>query len=249
MSGGGQAAAAAINAAASLAIAELQRQVEKDKLKLQKEIWRTQKRWAEMYHDLWHDKYRPVEIAFLDYVSKKKPYVPQYDAAESRAVVAVRREFALARQKLAKCIDPRCIGEYCNNSRTLAIEEAKAAVAATNRGFRAEEARKDIKDKEWENLMLAVLQLGRGLAANANGLLTSASQTAQNAASINPYGGYAAAIGNIASLLGNQLVQKKHNGYGLGGTRTTGKNTVTGATGFDFGAGNHTQGFTNTLGG
>lgn len=247
MSGAGQAAAAAINAAASLAIAELQRQVEKDKLKLQKEIWRTQKRWAELYHDLWHDKYRPVEIAFLDYVSKKQPYVPQYDAAESRAVVAVRREFALARQKLAKCIDPRCIGEYCNNSRTLAIEEAKAAVAATNRGFRAEEARKDAKDKDWENLMLAVLQLGRGLAANANSLLSSASQTGANAANINPYGGYAAAIGSIASMVSNGMAQKEYNGYGLG-QRSTGKNTVTGATGFDFGAGNHTQGFTNTLG-
>ena len=211
----GLAAAAGIQAAASIAIAQLQYKSEKEKLDLQREIWETQKEWAKMYHDLWFQKYRPVEIAFLDYAANKVPYKPQYDAAESRAVVAVRREFSIVRDKLRKCIDPRCIGEYCHSNKVAAIEEAKAAVAAVNRGFRAEEARKDTKDAQWEALMLSVLQLGRGLSASASDLLGNASKTAAAAASTNPYGGYAAALGNIAGMSSTLLTQ----GGGGGGSR------------------------------
>lgn len=213
----GGAAAAGIQAAAMIAVAEMQRQTEKDKLELQRDIWETQKKWAQMYHDLWFDKYRPVEISFLDYISNKELYKPQYDAAESRAVVSVRREFAHARARLRKCIDPRCIGEFCYTNKMLAIEEAKAAVAAANRGFRAEEARKDLKDQQWEQTIIQVLQLGRGLSASAQNLLSGASQAAANAAGINPNSGYAAAIGGIANLVSNRLVERQYNNNQHGG--------------------------------
>lgn len=210
----GMIAAASIQAAASIAIAQLQYKSEKEKLDLQREMWETQKEWAKMYHDLWFEKYRPVEIAFLDYAANKVPYQPQYDAAESRAVVAVRREFAAVREKLRRCLDPRCIGEICHTSRVAAIEEAKAAVSAVNRGFRAEEARKDVKDTQWEQLMLAILQLGRGLTSSASDLMRGASSAAAAAAGINPTAGYAAAIGNIAGMTSTLLTANRESSYG-----------------------------------
>ena len=224
MSGLGQAAGLAVVAAANITIAEMQRRTEKEKLEFQKEIWETQKKWAEMYHNLWNEKYKPVEIAFLDHVARREPYVPQYDAAESRAVVAVRKEFAAARERVRKCIDPRCFGESCHTNKVLAIEEAKAAVSAANRGFRAEEARKDAKDAQWEDLMIAVLQLGRGLATGANQALSSAAQTASAASNINPLGGYAAAIGNITGMVSEMLTNRpiNKNAYGNPYARQTG---------------------------
>lgn len=213
----GTAAAAGIEAAAAITIATMQFAHERSKLKLQKEMWREQKRWASMYHDLWNEKYKPAEMRFLDYVINKKPYEPQYNAAESRAVVGVRKEFLAARMKLRKCIDPQLTGEICSRERMLAVEEAKAVVAAANRGFRAEEARKDQKDAQWEQLVLAVLQLGRGLVSAASQLYANANQTAQTMANINPYGGFAAALGQITSRITNDAYARENGQQGTYG--------------------------------
>lgn len=208
--------AATLQAAGALAVAYVQYKFEKEKLELQKEIWNTQKKWAKMYHDMWYDNYRPAEIAFLNYAVNKGPYQPQYAAAESRAVVHVRREFGAAREKMRRCIDPRCIGELCYNNKLLAIEEARTATAAIDRGYRSEELRKDQKDLQWEALMGNVLNLGRGLATNANSLMAQASSTAAAAANINPYGGFAAAMGNIASTFANVTTDRvPYSGYGI----------------------------------
>jgi hypothetical protein len=212
----GTAAAAGIEAAAAITIATMQFTHERAKLKLQKEMWRSQKKWADMFYDLWNEKYKPAEIQFLNHVLTKKPYEPQYNAAESRAVIGVRREFMAAEQKLRRCIDPRLQGELCARRRALAVEEAKAAVAATNRGFRAEEARKDQKDAQWEQLMLQVLALGRGLVDAARGLQGQAAQGIANAA--NPLAGFASAIGQITNRITNDAYARENGqqgGYGL----------------------------------
>lgn len=197
--GTGQAASGAAQAAAMIVAAGLQYKAAHEQLTLQREIWRTQKKWAGQYHDLWYNKYRPVEESFLKYMSGKKPYAPQYATVESRAVVGVRREFALAREKARRCIDPRCVGLRGATERQLAIEEAKAAVTMINRGYRAEEARKDTKDAQWEQSMFSLMQLGRGLTTNALGALQGAAQTAALASNIDPYSGFAKAAGEIAA--------------------------------------------------
>lgn len=219
--------AATLQAAGALAVAYVQYKFEKEKLELQREIWETQKRWAEMYHDMWYDNYRPAELSFLKYAIEKGPYIPKFTAAESRAVIHVRREFSKAREKMRRCIDPRCVGELCYNNKLLAVEEARTAVAAVDRGYRAEEARKDQKDLQWEVLMQGMLQLGRGLASNAGNLLSNASATAANAANINPYGGFAAAMGNIMSTYANVTTDRvPYSGYGINSSG----NPITGST-------------------
>ena len=195
----------AIQAGGSIAAARLQYKAEKEKIALQKEIWEQQKEWAKAYHDLWFDHYRPVELSFLEYMAGKEPYEPQYDAVESRAIVALRREFGMAQTKARQCIDPRCIGHFCHTTKELSIAEAKAAVSAINKAWRAEEARKDIKDAQWEESLFAVLKLGRGLTDGALNALEGASRAGQAAAGADPYGGYAKAIGNIAGTLGNAV--------------------------------------------
>lgn len=197
--GAGQAASGAAQAAALLTAATLQYRHAKEQLDLQRDIWRTQKKWAGQYHDLWYNKYRPVEEAFLAYLSGKKPYVPQYASVESRSVVSVRREFAQAREQARRCIDPRCVGLLCATERQLAIEEAKAAITMINRGFRTEEARKDIKDAQWEQSIFSLLNLGRGMVTASLGSLQGAAQTAAAAKDVNPYSGFISAIGNITS--------------------------------------------------
>lgn len=210
--GSGQAASGAAQAAAMITVATLEYKTAQSYLSLQKDIWNTQKKWSGQYHDLWYNKYRPVEEAFLDYMWRKQPYKPQYDAAESRAVVSVRREFAQAREQARRCIDPRCLGLRCATERQLSIEEAKAAVAMINRGFRAEEARKDTKDAQWEEGVFGMLQLGRGLTSAALNALNGAAQTAANTRGVNPYAGFAQAAGNIiGNWRQNQADQQTQN--------------------------------------
>lgn len=161
------------------------------------EVWKTEKEWAKRYQDLWYNKYRPIEEAFLDEKANQPPYTPRYDEAEARAVTDVRREFAMAREKIRKCIDPRCIGELCWNDKQLALAEARAAVGAINKGYRAEEARKDIKDAQRDEVIFSLLNLGRGLQTNSLNALNSAAAAAAQAATYKPYAGYQAAVGMI----------------------------------------------------
>lgn len=163
------------------------------------EVWKTEKEWAKRYQDLWFNKYRPLEEQFLAEKAGQAPYTPRYDTAEARAVTDVRREFAMAREQARRCIDPRCIGELCWNVKQLAIAEAKATVGAINKAYRAEEARKDIKDAQRDEALFALLQLGRGLQAASLGALNSAAQAAQVAATYKPYAGYEAAVGMIGN--------------------------------------------------
>lgn len=203
-----RALAATIQAGAALAVAELQRQSEKEKLELQKDIWEQQRKWAAMYHDLWYEHYRPLEMAYLEEIKNLKPYEAQYDAVQRRAVSDVRREFLGARSKIERCIDVRAIGLRCEHKKHLAIEEARASVSAINRAWRAEEARKDVKDNERDVKIQNMIQLGRGLGANALGALGNAAATASSMSS-NKYGGYAAAIGDIASTVGNLIMDSR----------------------------------------
>lgn len=231
----GAIAGGAIQAGGSLIAARMQYKAEKEKIKLQREIWEQQKEWAKAYHDLWFDHYRPVEISFLEYMAGKKPYEPQYDAVESRAVVALRREFAEAYKKARQCIDPRCVGFLCHTQKEIGIAEAKAAVSAINKAWRAEEARKDIKDAQWEESLFALLKLGRGLTDGALQALNGASAAAKAAASADPYGGYAKAIGNIAGTLGNAVSSYFSPQYGAAAATQPQQNNYAGGGGFNGG--------------
>lgn len=192
-------AIAGLQQVAALYFANKQYQAAKEAQDHQIEVWKTEKEWAQRYQDLWFNKYRPIEEKFLAEKAAEKPYTPRYDTAEARAVSDVRREFAMAREKMRKCIDPRCIGMTCQTTKQLAIAEARAAVGAINKGYRAEEARKDIKDAQREEAIFALLQLGRGLQTSSLNALNSAAAAAQTAATYKPYSGYQSAVGMIGN--------------------------------------------------
>lgn len=191
-----QTAIALLQQAAAFYFANKQYQAAKEAQDHQIEVWKTEKEWAKRYQDLWYNKYRPIEEKFLKEKAEVQPYEAKYDESEARAVTDVRREFALARQKVRKCIDPRCIGLTCETSKQLAIAEARAAVGAINKGYRAEEARKDIKDAQRDEVIFSLLNLGRGLQTSSLNALNSARAAAATAATYKPYAGYQAAVGN-----------------------------------------------------
>lgn len=193
-----QNAIALLQQAAAFYFANKQYQAAKEAQDHQIEVWKTEKEWAKRYQDLWYNKYRPIEEKFLKEKAEVKPYVAKYDEAEARAVTDVRREFAMARENLRKCVDPRCIGVSCSLNKQIAIAEARAAIGAINKGYRAEEARKDIKDAQRDEAIFSLLQLGRGLQAASLNALNSAAAAAATAATYKPYAGYQAAVGNMA---------------------------------------------------
>ncbi len=181
----------------ALYFADKQYQAAKEAQDHQNEVWETEKKWAERYQDLWFNKYRPVEEQMLAEKANQEKYTPRYDEVEARAVTTVRREFANAREQARQCIDPRCIGMLCSTNKELAIAEARATVGAVNKAYRAEEARKDMKDAQRDETIFALLQLGRGLQTSSLNSLNSAAEAARIAATYKPYEGYATALGSI----------------------------------------------------
>lgn len=203
--------AAAIGAAGSIFGGMQQAKISKESIALQREIFQFQKKIAEDFHNLWLEKYKPVEKHFLDTMKAKldNPYQAQYDAVESRATVALRREFALAREQIRRCVDPRCSGFYCHSNKQIAIEEARIGVDAVTKGWRAEEARKDLKDAQDQEAIFALLNLGRGLQTGSLNALNGASSAATAAAAIAPnvaapYHEAAQGLGAIASIIANK---------------------------------------------
>lgn len=215
-----QNAIALLQQAAALYFANKQYQAAKEAQDHQIEVWETEKEWARRYQDLWYNNYRPIEESFLAEKAAVDPYDPKYDEAEARAVTDVRREFSLAREKMRKCIDPRCIGMTCETTKQLAIAEARAAVGAINKGYRAEEARKDIKDAQRDEVIFSLLNLGRGLQTNSLNALNSAAAAAAQAATYKPYAGYQAAVGMIGdywrSYAADRAGQSRQNASILG---------------------------------
>lgn len=194
-----QNAIALLQQAASFYFADKQYKAAKEAQDHQIEVWKTEKEWAKRYQDLWNDHYRPKEEAFLAEKWSEGKYEPQYDTAQARALTHIRREFGQAREKVRKCIDPRCVGYACHSLKSLAIAEAKAAVGAIEKGFRAEEARKEIEDAKHDEIIFKLLQLGRGLANDSLNALNSAAKAAEVAATYKPYAGWEAAVGNATS--------------------------------------------------
>lgn len=163
----------------------------------QMEIWNKEKEWAERYQDLWFNKYRPVEEKLLKEKAEQEEYTPHYDEVQARAVTHTRREFARAREQARRCIDPHCIGMLCATNKELAIAEARTVVGEINKGYRAEEARKDIKDAQRDETIFSLLQLGRGLQTDSLNALNSAAEAAKVASSFHPYDGYETALGSL----------------------------------------------------
>lgn len=197
-----QLAIAALQQAAAFYFADKQYKAAKEAREHQMEVWRTERDWAKRYQDTWYQKYLPMELKLLNRVkarlSDPNYAKPKYDVARSRAVITVRSEFAKAREKIRKCYDPRCVGAICGSLKQLAIEEAKAATGAIEKGYRAEEARSDIKRAELEESAFGLAKLGRGLADASLNALNSAAEAAKIAATYKPYDGFERAVGGTA---------------------------------------------------
>lgn len=194
-----QLAIAGLQQAASFYFADKQYQAAKEAREHQMEVWETEKKWAQRYQDTWYEKYLPLELKLLNKIKAKlndpNATKPRYDIVESRAVGVVRSEFARAGEKVRRCIDPRCVGALCDTLKQLAFEEAKSAAGAIDKAYRAEEARADNKEAQYEESAFNMAKLGRGLASASLGALNSAAQAAQIAATYNPYEGYEQAAG------------------------------------------------------
>lgn len=159
----------------------------KRQLALQEKVANWQMKWADKYNELWETQYKPLEEMLLAEIKRTPPYQPRYDESEARAVTAVRREFAQAREMARRCIDPRCVGMQCFTAKELAIAEARAGVGAINKGYRAEEARKDTKDAQRKEEMFSMVKLGRGLNSDSLNALNGASRAAAVAGTYRPY--------------------------------------------------------------
>lgn len=177
----------AIGLVTSIFGAYQQGEISQEQMAFQRFVADWQMRRADEMNEFWKTKYKPLEEMLVAEIKRTKPYEARYDEAEARAVTGVRREFAQAREMARRCIDPRCVGMQCFTFKELAIAEARASVGAINKGFRAEEARKDTKDAQRKEEIFSMIKIGKGLNAESLNALNGASRSAQVAGSYRPY--------------------------------------------------------------
>lgn len=112
----------------------------------------------------------------------------------------VRGEFGRAREKLLRERKAHCVGANRHAHRQLNIAEARAAVAALNQAYRAEEQRKDLKEAQYREELYKWIGVFRGSIGDSLNASKSASGAAAARGQINPYEGWQHAFGGLSGL-------------------------------------------------
>lgn len=121
-------------------------------------------------------------------------YVPQYGTRANRSVVDIRRQFSLARQKMARSRSRYCLAGFEARLCDLEGQEAAAVAAAKDAGYRFEESEeKTLNELRWKH-MLDSFNGGRGIMTGQSNMYSGAMQMA--------FGAYETRLSGINNFLG-----------------------------------------------
>lgn len=188
--------------AAAFYLADKQHDTAKQAQRRFDEIWHNQKDKSDKFFAHWWDNGRPLEIAMLNEARNREQrgYAVDYETAKQRAVVGARSEFARAREKIQRESRVHCVGATRTALRQLHAAEARAAVLATNQAIRLEEERKHQRESQYREESYKWIALTQGRISDSLNALRTAQQAAAGASAIDPYQGWAQAIGNLSNI-------------------------------------------------
>ena len=171
MSGGiGAAAAAAINTAAAIYIADKQLDIAQQAQDI-----------ANKLNDHMCENYYPCEIKLLNEVCNEPVAEVEYDEQSGRFATTARLQIAKAREELDRQFSRFCCGNHQRLLKDLAIAEAKATTDIVNYGYRVAEQRAQALNDLRYNRIFQTLGMGRGLASSALSYAQVAGSTFSNA--------------------------------------------------------------------
>lgn len=225
---------AGIQQVASFYLADKQHEVAKQAQDRLDDTWADQKDKANKLFSHWYDNSRPIEIRMLNEASAREiaGYTVDYETAKNRVTATVRKEFSMQRQRLEREADINCTGATRVALRQLANAEARAIASAVNGAWRAEEARKDLKEAGYREEVYKWNGMFRGTVGESLNASRGASAAAAAASKIDPYAGWASSVGllsNFGNALGNlnaannNGAQQFYSSYGYG--NNSGMNT------------------------
>ena len=122
-------------------------------------------------------RYKEVYVACEDALAREScaltvPAV-EYDLYASRAIRDVRRDFALAREKLQRMRTRFCFSDLQENLCDLERSEALAMIAARDNAYRQAEARQDILDDRRYNRRRDIVTQGRNIMTGQSDMYNS----------------------------------------------------------------------------
>lgn len=185
---------------------------------------------AEQEYARFTEYFAPCENATVSQECARPEYTePIYDE-QQRAIVGVRAAFANSQQQANRNRQRYCFGAFIGVERTMAIEQARTAAQTTEQVRRFLEDRQFNRQQVYYNRKLQILNLGRGLPAEAiSGIQSAAAIDLQGdqmvtAARNQFYGAILSGLGGvmgagISAFLGPSPVtmQGLNNGMGIGG--------------------------------
>lgn len=195
-------AIAGIQQVAAFYFADKQHDTAKQSQNRLDDVWQFQKNQSDILFKHWSEHGRPEELEQLKKASDREEagYKVDYETAKNRVLADVQGEFGKAKEKLLRERKAHCIGAHCHANQQLAIAQAKAAVAALNQAYRAEEQRKDLKEAQYREELYKWLGLFRGSVGDSLNASKSASAAAAARSQINPYEGWQHAFGGLSNL-------------------------------------------------
>lgn len=195
-------AIAGIQQVAAFYFADKQHDVAKKTQARLDDVWNLQKTQSEKLFNHWDENGRPEELEQLQKAHEREQagYQVDYETAKNRVLADVRGEFGRAREKLLRERKAHCVGASRYAHRQLDIAEAKAAVAALNQAYRAEEQRKDLKEAQYREELYKWLGVFRGRIGDSLNASKGASSVAAARGQVNPYESWQQAFGGLSNV-------------------------------------------------
>jgi len=159
--------AQAAYAAAQMCLADKAHDAAKGSADKQFDIANRQQTLAEEEFARYSAHFAPCENATVDAECARPEYSEDIEAQASRAVVDVRRQFALMRGQWQRRRNRYCIGAVVAQERQLEIEEARAVADAKEKVRRFLEERQEGRRDKFFNRKLQLFNIGRGIRADA----------------------------------------------------------------------------------
>ncbi|SAK62663.1 hypothetical protein AWB76_03289 [Caballeronia temeraria] len=148
-----------------------------DQAEKQYDIANRQQLIAEQEYARYSEHFAPCENATVDEECARPEYTEPIEDEANRAAVDIRVQFGNVRQQLDRRRNRYCIGAYFAADRTLAIEQARAVGEGKERARRYLEDRQFNRQFKYFDRKMAILNLGRGIKADATSIFGNAAQT------------------------------------------------------------------------
>jgi len=141
---------------------------------------------------------------------------PDYNSIRLRITASVVRQFTEARRKLMQCYPVSCMAAQCEALAKLDSDQAREISAQVEQAFQKERALYETRLAAARGELAEVLKFGRGGLGAASAALNGAQVATNQAANINPYGGFIQAVNSTAQTLQGISTQEALSFRGMG---------------------------------